>query len=79
MTSKSIHDLKTVLSDYFPDFSDRLPALFKVENFRELAEDYIFCNFELKQLSLSKNEKLFKQYEETLQDLEEELLSYLNP
>ena len=79
MTSKSIHDLKTVLLDYFPGFTDRLSALFEDENFRELAEDFLLCNHEIKQIGILKNKKMIKQYRETLQDLEEELLSYLNP
>jgi hypothetical protein len=78
MPGKSIHDLKNVLTVYFPDISDRLSTLLKDENFRELAEDYLFCAYEVKQLSPSKNEKLIKEYQETLKELEEELLSYLN-
>ena len=70
--------LDTELIEQFPEYKKEILLLLKQDdNFREIAEDFIFCKQELKQISLSTKEKLISQYTETLEDLKEELLTRL--
>ena len=78
MDKQSANNFESSICSHFPDYRIEIHDLLQTDsNFRELAEDYLFCVNETKQISLTNNERLTQQYEETLQDLEEELLAYL--
>ena len=73
------NNLELGLTKYFPNYGEEISLLLSEDqNFKELADDYLLCIYELKHRIASGNEKLIKQYQETLQDLEEEILSYLH-
>lgn len=64
---------------YFPEYRKEIKELIARDcNFVELARDFIYCKNEIKKLQTSPQGELFIQYQETLKDLEEELLSFIN-
>ena len=70
--------LDTELIEQFPEYKKEILFLLKQDdNFREIAEDFIFCKKELKQISLTTKKNLIAQYSETLEDLKDELLTRL--
>ena len=70
--------LDTELIEQFPEYKKEILLLLKQDdNFREIAEDFIFCKKELKQISLTTKKNLIAQYSETLEDLKDELLTRL--
>jgi len=64
----------------FPDWSDKTEELYlKNKNFREAIQDYIFCKHKITGISQETNNerKLKKLYEETMKELEKDIMEYL--
>ena len=76
INTKAFNMLDTELIEQFPEYKKEILLLLKQDdNFREIAEDFIFCKQELKQISLTTKKNLISQYAETLEDLKEEIIS----
>lgn len=64
----------------FPDWSDKTEELYlKNKNFREAIQDYIFCKHKNTRISQETNNErtLKKLYEETMMELEKDIMEYL--
>lgn len=62
----------------FPEYKKEISILLAQDSdFKEVAEDFLFCKMELKRLSLKPNKDLIEQYLKTLEDLKEELITRL--
>jgi len=69
------------LSKRFPEFATQITQLLLENNdFREIAEDYEFCMNKLDRFSvnLPENEPLIRHYENTMHELEEEMMGYFS-
>lgn len=74
-------DILNTILDKFPERVNALHKLFlKDENFREICEDYVFCLDSIGKILITneRKDKILKEYENALQDLELEMLEYLN-
>ena len=70
--------LDTDLIADFPEYKKEISILLQQDSdFKEVAEDFLFCKMELKRLSLKSNTDLIQQYSETLNDLKQELINRL--
>ncbi|TNF44616.1 MAG: hypothetical protein EP310_02965 [Bacteroidetes bacterium] len=59
----------------FPGHKKRIKILLsRDDNFREVAEDYLFCKKTLDELKQTNKNSLAQQYSDTLEDLKLELL-----
>ena len=59
----------------FPGHKKRIKILLsRDDNFREVAEDYMFCKKTLEELKQTNKDSLARQYSDTLEDLKLELL-----
>lgn len=59
----------------FPEYKKEITILLaRDSDFKEVAEDFLFCKMELDRLSLKSNTDLKQQYLKTLADLKEELI-----
>ena len=68
------------LTTYFPEYSKEIQFLLVHDkNFLEVAKDYLICQEELRHVQATGKNNLAEQYQETLNDLKEELLSYITP
>ena len=68
------------LTTYFPEYRKEIQLLMAHDkNFQEVAKDYLICQEELKHVQATGKNNLAEQYQETLNDLKEELLSYITP
>lgn len=62
----------------FPEYKKEIRILLAQDiDFKEVAEDFLFCKKELERLSLKSNTDLIQQYSETLNDLKQELINRL--
>ena len=62
----------------FPEYKKEISILLEQDSdFKEVAEDYMFCKMELKRLSLKSNTDLKQQYLKTLEELKKELIMRL--
>lgn len=62
----------------FPEYKKEIAILLAQDSdFKEVAEDFLFCKMELKQLSVKSNTDLKQQYLKTLEELKEELITRL--
>ena len=77
---KSDQDILNIIRDRFPEMDDSLNMLFlKDENFHEICEDYVLCLSSIGKIIITnKKNKILKEYEYALQELELEMLEYLN-
>ena len=63
----------------FPGHKNSIKILLSEDdNFREVAEDYLFCQKTLEELLQTNKAALIQQYSETLEDLKQELLERLD-
>ena len=73
-----------ILNEVIKKFPERVTVLTKLfhqdENFREVCEDYFLCNEAIKKIIITSTQKkeILKDYQTALQDLEWEILRYLN-
>ena len=68
-----MHDTEFI-SD-FPAHKKKIKFLLSSDdNFREVAEDYMFCKKTLEELMYTSKNELIQQYSQTLEDLKQELL-----
>lgn len=59
----------------FPGHQKKIKILLSMnDNFREVAEDYMYCKKTLEELTNTNKNLLTQQYSETLEDLKQELL-----
>jgi len=59
----------------FPEYKKEISILLAQDSdFKEVAEDFLFCKKELERLSLKSNTDLKQQYLKTLEELKEELI-----
>jgi hypothetical protein len=70
--------LDSDLTADFPEYKREISILLEQDSdFKEVAEDFLFCKMELERLSLKPNKELIQQYSETLEDLKQELITRL--
>ena len=70
--------LDSYLTANFPEYKKEISSLLAQDSdFKEVAEDYMFCKMELERLSLKSNTDLKQQYLKTLEALKEELITRL--
>jgi len=62
----------------FPEYKEEIAILLAQDSdFKEVAEDFLFCKMELERLTVKSNTDLKQQYLKTLEELKEELLTRL--
>ena len=67
--------LDSDLTANFPEYKKEISILLAQDSdFKEAAEDYMFCKMEMERLSLKSNTVLKQQYLKTLEELKEELI-----
>ena len=63
----------------FPGHKKRIKILLsRDDNFREIAEDYLFCKKTLEELKQTNKDSMTQQYSDTLEDLKMELLDSIH-
>ena len=68
---------KEQIITHFPDYKAEIKSLYFNESFKELVNDFLFCERKLKRFQGLTKVKLANQYAVTLLELRNELLGYL--